>query len=309
MLRSGKTGEQTRRGFRFGQYSDDSQLARALLQSYVARAEFDPSDYAARIAAIFAENRIVGHGFATEEAACRLIEGVPWQEAGSEPPHAGNGSAMRAAPIGLLFFDNPRTMIQAAHDQSRITHKDRRCSAGAVAIAGAAAMVLQIETVEPTRFSSRLSGWANPFDSILAEALEHRMPEWVKLTPEGAAAQISRAGLPPDYSDEWQGISPFVTSSVLWALYSFLRNPDNYWEAVCTAIAVGGDVDTTAAMTGAISGTRLGLENLPAGFARLLNDKGSWKYDELNELAQRAFSIKTGKVKIDSAHSQLHYPV
>jgi len=29
------------------------------------------------------------------------------------------------------------------------------------------------------------------------------------------------------------------------------RAPDDYWEAICTAIAVGGDVDTTAAMRSA----------------------------------------------------------
>jgi len=294
-LRNGKISEQTRGGYRLGQYSDDSQLARELLQSYVERAEFDPSDYAGRIAATFAEGRIVGHGIATREAACRLIEGVPWQDAGREPPYVGNGSAMRAAPIGLLFFDNPPRMIQAAHDQSRITHKDRRCSAGAIAIAGAVAMVLQQEVIEPIKFLSQISEWSSPFGPALAEALERRMPQWLKLAPEGAATQISRTDLPSEYSDERHGIPPFVTSSVLWALYSFLTNPDNYWEAVCTAIAVGGDVDTTAAMTGAISGARVGLENLPLRLARLLNDNGSWKYDQLNELAQRAFAIKTAK--------------
>jgi ADP-ribosylglycohydrolase len=44
---------------------------------------------------------------------------------------------------------------------------------------------------------------------------------------------------------------------VLWSLYSFLRSPEDYWETVCTAIAVGGDVDTTAAMAGAVSGAYL----------------------------------------------------
>ena len=291
-LRSGKTFEQTYQGYRFGQYSDDSQLARELLQSYVERADFEPSDYAARIAAIFAEGRIVGHGVGTKEAARRLIDGTPWEEAGSEPPYAGNGSAMRAAPIGLLFYDNPRRMIQAAHDQSRITHKDRRCSAGAIAIAGAVAIALRPENINPITFLSRLSEWSTPFDPVLGETLKHQMPQWLKLAPEDAAAQI-RSGAPREYSDKWQGISHYVTSSVLWALYSFLKNPDDYWEADCTAISAGGDVDTTAAMAGAISGARVRLEKLPLHLAKLLNDNGSWTYDELNELAHRAFLIKT----------------
>jgi ADP-ribosylglycohydrolase len=49
---------------------------------------------------------------------------------------------MRAAPIGLFYWNRPRERVQAAHDQGRITHADPRCSAGAAAIAGAVAMAL-----------------------------------------------------------------------------------------------------------------------------------------------------------------------
>ena len=47
--------------------------------------------------------------------------------------------------------------------------------------------------------------------------------------------------------------------SVLWALYAYLRTPDEPWSVYWTAIAVGGDVDTTAAMAGALVGARVGL--------------------------------------------------
>jgi ADP-ribosylglycohydrolase len=43
----------------------------------------------------------------------------------------------------------------------------------------------------------------------------------------------------------------------LWSIYAFLRAPDDYLDTVCVAIAAGGDVDTTAAMAGAIGGVRL----------------------------------------------------
>ncbi len=88
-------GDRRRERYAFGQYSDDSQLAREVLQSYAACGGFDPEDYARRIAAIFSEGRIVGRGRATEEAAARLARGVPWQESGTLPPSAGNGSAVR----------------------------------------------------------------------------------------------------------------------------------------------------------------------------------------------------------------------
>ena len=53
VLRSGGAGSIGRTPFDFGQYTDDSQLARELLESYVDVGGFDAADYARRVAAIF----------------------------------------------------------------------------------------------------------------------------------------------------------------------------------------------------------------------------------------------------------------
>jgi ADP-ribosylglycohydrolase len=294
MLNAGQAAaEGSRASLAFGQYSDDSQLARELMQSFAARGRFDPEDYARRIAAIFSEGRIVGRGRSTQEAAERLARGIPWDEAGTPPPSAGNGSAMRAGPIGLFYFDDPEGMVRAAHDQGRITHRDPRCSAGAVAIAGAVALALRGEQIDTSRFLTRLTGWAGQMDESVAYAIE-RLAGWVDLPAKEAAPLIASVGRTPDYVDGWQGISPFVTSSVLWSLYSFLRSPEDYWETVCTAIAVGGDVDTTAAMAGAISGAYLGLQAIPRRLAQYLTDQGTWGFAELIELAYECHQLKTG---------------
>ena len=291
-LKAGRVGEYGRTPFPFGQYSDDSQLARELLQSYAEHGRFDPREYARRIAMIFVENRIVGRGRATEQAAWRLAAGVPWDEAGTPSPSAGNGSAMRAGPIGLLFSDAPEEMVRAAHNQGRITHRDPRCSAGAVAIAGSVALAVRGGDIEVGRFLFQLAEWAAPFEGSVADALR-RLAEWVPLPPEEAATLVSEIGHNPDYPDEVRGISPFVTTSVLWSLYSFLRSPNDYWETVCTAIAVGGDVDTTAAMAGAISGAYLGVDAIPERWARRVTDQGTWGYDELVELTYRCHRLRT----------------
>jgi ADP-ribosylglycohydrolase len=266
--------------FPFGQYTDDSQLARELMLSLVWREGFDPVDYAERIALIFTSNRIVGRGRATTEAALRLAAGVPWTESGTPPPNAGNGSAMRAAPLGLFFWDRPRERVRAAYDQGRITHADPRCSAGAVAIAGAVAQALWPGEIDTDEFLVTLVAEVAELDASFADHL-HSLRQWVELPPGDAARHIRRAGVDPSVGEEWDGISPFVVGSVLWSLYSFLRSPDEYWGAIRTAIAVGGDVDTTAAMTGAIAGARLGLEALPLPLARRLNDQGTWHFEKL----------------------------
>jgi len=86
VLRRGDACGVSREPFAPGQYSDDSQLARELVVSFVSCGRFDPADYAERIAALFTQGRVVGQGMATEAAAHRLARGVPWQEAGTPPP-------------------------------------------------------------------------------------------------------------------------------------------------------------------------------------------------------------------------------
>jgi ADP-ribosylglycohydrolase len=101
-----------------------------------------------------------------------------------------------------------------------------------------------------------------------------------------AARHLHASGLDPAHSKQWQGISAFVTPSVLWSLYAFLRSPDDYWETICTAIAVGGDTDTMAAMAGAISGARVGVDALPSDLLERINDQEEWGAPALAELAR-----------------------
>ena len=294
VLRGGRAAQVHRLGYPPLQYTDDTQLARELMRSLVERRGFDPEDFAARIAAIFREERIVGRGHATDQAARRLNRGVPWDQAGTPPPAAGNGTAMRAAPVGLFYWDDEEAMLRAAHLQGFITHKDPRCSAGSTAIAGAVWLALRMRPLDAHAFAGWLAAWARPWDPHLADGLL-RLPAWAQLPPEEAVESIGRVGLEPGVQDAgWEGISPFVTTSVLWSLYAFLRSPDDYWETVCTAIAVGGDVDTTGAMAGAVSGAYLGLSALPGDLARGVTDRGTWGYEDLVRLAEACYGVAVG---------------
>lgn len=81
-------------------------------------------------------------------------------------------------------------------------------------------------------------------------------------------------------------------SRLLWSIYAFLRAPDDYRDTVWVAIAAGGDVDTAAAMAGAIGGARLGLTALPAELTHHLTDRGTWGLDELLDLAECCYEQK-----------------
>ena len=289
-LTAGQAGQLAHPEFPFGQYSDDTQLARELVSSFVEARGWNPADFARRMAAVFAEGRDVGAGPGTRAAAARLLAGTPWTRSGTPAPYAGNGSAMRAAPLGLLFGGSTKPMIEATLEQSLMTHLDPRCSAGALAVAGAVSIAARPEPVAPDDFIDALAELTAPVDESVALAIRG-LRTWARLPPTEAARCLHTERLDPTHADEWRGVSAFVTPSVVWSLYAFLHTPDDYWGTVCTAIGVGGDTDTMAAIAGAISGARLGAGVLPARLVEQLNDRGAWGRDPLVDLARCASSL------------------
>jgi ADP-ribosylglycohydrolase len=271
----------------FGQYTDDSQMARELLVSLAADPEFNPDNYVARLRPLFQSGRAIGPGIACIDAMRRIEAGVPWQEAGCPAPQAGNGTAMRAAPVGMMFCDRPIEMIRLAREQGWITHRDPRCDAGSIAIAGAVALALNGQ-VEPAEFCGRLCEWMSEADAEFGQ-LVAELPDMLDKTPAEVAQWASSAGKPRGYVDHWPGISPFVIGTVLWSLYCFLKTPDDYYVSVWASIAVGGDVDTTAAITGAISGAYNGQRALPRHMLTKLHDHGIWRLADLESLCEAAY--------------------
>jgi len=284
-VRTGRADQRSRDPFPFGQYSDDTQLARELLLVFRDGGDFAPDRFAVRIADLFGRGADVGAGPGTRGTAHRLLLGVPWAQAATPAPYAGNGAAMRAGPLGLLAR-GPDELVQLAVAQSRITHADRRCAAGAVTVAGAVALAAGSGTIQRRAFMERLSELVAPVDAGFAGAV-CGLAAWGSFDPEQALTELHRHRFNAEAAPQWPGITGHVVPSVLWSLYAFLRAPDDYLEAVSTAVAAGGDTDTTAAMTGAIAGARLGPAAAPVALLGRLTDRGEWGCEALEELARQ----------------------
>lgn len=291
-IRRGRAAERGRAGHPFGQYSDDTQLARELLASLLdSEGTWHAPAFAGRIARLFQEGADVGAGPGSRNAALRIAAGIAWTDAATMPPYAGNGTAMRTGPLGPLLAHRPDELRRIVVEQSGVTHRDPRCAAGALAVAGAAALASTSSSVVPARLLATLAEWIEPVESRTAETLASLEP-WLALEPAAAAERIqsldrlshTRSGL---------GFTPLVTTTVAWSLYAFLRSPDDYLESVCTAIAAGGDSDTTAAMTGAIVGARLGPSGLPSLLLARLQDRGAWRTTDLDRLARSCAGLMT----------------
>ena len=80
-----------------------------------------------------------------------------------------------------------------------------------------------------------------------------------------------------------------VEESVLYAFYAFRMSPNDPGAVLQTAVSVGGDVDTVAAMAGAMVGAAVGLSGLDTrleAWSRRLNDQGTFRRHDLVALAR-----------------------
>jgi ADP-ribosylglycohydrolase len=283
-VRCGRANQRCRPPFRFGQYSDDTQLARELLVVFQETGGIDSALFALRVAELFRCGGEIGAGPGTRAAAERLVAGASWKEAATPAPYAGNGAAMRAGPLGLLARDRDE-LVRLAQAASCVTHGNPRCAAGAVAVAGVVALADGYVAGDREAFLTELAALVGRVDRPFADAIGG-LVRWGGLAPAAALTELHRLRLDPEAAPHWRGITGHVMPSVLWSLYAFLRAPDDYAEATWTAIATGGDTDTTGAMTGAMAGARLGPSALPEDLVRQLTDGGQWDAGALAALAR-----------------------
>jgi len=191
-----------------------------------------------------------GVGLATLRSILKLWLGISPERSGVWS--AGNGPAMRSALLGVYFaHDQPRCRA-FVHASSTITHRDPRADIAAQAVAETAAwMALSSREVEA--LFAQLGSLAD-------------LPEWATLVNKlrtAHTAQLSVADFARSIGAV-HGVSGYAFQSAPAAIYAALRHREDFATAVTEIIACGGDNDTTAAITGALVGARVGIDGIPA---------------------------------------------
>ncbi|HEY2587669.1 MAG TPA: ADP-ribosylglycohydrolase family protein [Tepidisphaeraceae bacterium] len=109
-------------------------------------------------------------------------------------------------------------------------------------------------------------------------------------TEEFADALAQAAGLISSGEIGLLGTSLEANRSVTTALACFASHPDSYPDAVSRAIGLGGDTDTLAAMVGALSGARLGVQAIPAHLLAMLEDGPNGR-SHIDNVAHRLHAV------------------
>lgn len=183
---------------------------------------------------------------------------------------AGNGSAMRAAVIGVFFQDRPVERGRFGRALAEVTHRDPRAVEGALFVAETAAACAGRS---PGASRSALLGEARGVvnDRELVAAIDRGL----RLAEQGGET-IEAARL--------CGTSGFVVHTVAFAAYCFARYGGDPMHALTEAIGAGGDADSIAAILGAWLGALHGASNLPATLIDRIHD-GPFGPSHLRSLA------------------------
>ena len=236
--------------------TDDTVLTLATCEAILAEGRVDPAAIAARCAAEFRAGHVVGIGAGTYKALSELAEGGHWALCGSKGDRAaGNGAAMRIAPVAFLLDLESTGGRRTLRDVARITHQNEEAYVGALAVALAVRFAWQ---------------GGRPEDNGLMDAVISRLPDSrVRDRLETLAAQPS--GISVLEAAKQCGTSGYVVESVpmaIWAAQS--AGVCGFEPMIRDVIRCGGDTDTIASMAGQIAGAFLGCDGIPESLLQKL---------------------------------------
>ena len=266
-----------------GTITDDTQMTMCIAESIMAAGRVDPADIGQRFAAWLDYGR--GKGGACVEACLRLRQGVPWHESGIDS--AGNGAAMRTAPIGLLHCQHLQQLRLDAALVCLITHAHPTAVASAVAMSAGIAYCL---TQDSDRFDPRafVGFVVASIEGIEESDIPERRPGGTKTTLAKRLAELPELLNMPNtralYDYLYNGA--FVLESLPTAMYAFLRNYHDFEATLFAAVDAGYDCDTSGSMACALAGALLGQARIPRQWLHDLEFR-----DELVDLANGLCSL------------------
>ncbi|GAA0634818.1 ADP-ribosylglycohydrolase family protein [Streptomyces thermocarboxydovorans] len=224
------------------QWTDDTEMACSVVAVLVDHHRIDQD----ALAWSFAEHHDFdrGYGPAVTRLLRQIREGGDWRELAAAlfkgQGSWGNGAAMRIAPLGAWYADDPEQATHQAEISAYPTHQHREAVVGAMAVAAAAALA------------------AAPGGPPGAEAL---LDGVIDLVPRRSAvgAGLRRAKDMLDYGDPATvaavlgcGRRTSAHDTVPFALWSAARALGDYEQGFWTTAQAGGDIDTTCAIVGGV---------------------------------------------------------
>jgi ADP-ribosyl-[dinitrogen reductase] hydrolase len=187
-------------------------------------------------------------------ATCRrgILEYVETRRLAAAPNEwdAGNGAAMRVAPVALYTLGDEGLLSRLAVEQARITHHHPLSDAACVGVG-----------------------------ILIQRGLLRTPPKDLRAAAEELAA------LHPEFRFEgYDGASSAYVPDTLRTVLEAFFTTESFEECLVKTVNRGGDADTAGAIAGAIAGARYGLSAIPR---RWVNALDAGLREELASLAEQ----------------------
>lgn len=264
-----------------GQYTDDTLMSVALATSLVEFNGFNAEDVSQKYLAWMESGNTRGIGGTTAAALHNVKKGISYLESGLSVNHdgtpvGGNGTAMRASPIGLAYRHDLSKLLSVAMEDASITHNSDEPKMGSIAVALGTALLAMGDV--PVVKNSSLGVLPGIIDvlSVNNSLVLDKLKLAYQLWKDGVPAQEALAEI---------GTRGYVPETVGAAFYC-LASTDNFKDCVVMAVKGGGDTDTTAAIAGAMAGTYYGLDGIPEEYKSVEN------FELLQDLTDELINIE-----------------
>ncbi|CAF1186704.1 unnamed protein product [Adineta ricciae] len=266
-------------GLEKGQFTDDTSMALCLAISLVARHDFVMYDQLVRYKWWFQHGYMSSTGScfdigtATKQAILEFEQrqkefakshNIPLNRIDylsdpyllsafdarcSQDGVAGNGALMRLAPVPLFFYKYPECAVELSGLSGLITHGDRKAYDACRYYGALIVAAVRGETknaLTDNNFYYNHEQWFNG----------------VKLCPE--IMEIARGSYKREggYDEGIRG-KGYIVSALEAALWAFYYDSNSFKVGALSAVNLGDDTDTTAAIYGQLAGAFYGYHSLP----------------------------------------------
>ena len=260
-------------------YPDDDDLAQAIIIAEAAeRGPLEPDDLGRRFWD-WAETNGLGMGGLTSHVlelyggdvpqflgargmsgSAREPSGMPILEASETAwsgSRAGNGAAMRCAPIAIRWRDDPTALVRNSIVSAVPTHWDNRCGWSCALLNLAVAAALRGASILPDELlAAGVAGVRASLPHLERYGYGPTVPGSVReAVLEAAEAEVAEVRLD-------DGSMGYTLRALVVGLVALWRATD-FEQTLSSVIEGGGDTDTNGAIAGAMLGARFGLDAIP----------------------------------------------
>jgi len=250
-------------------FTDDTMMALSIVHVLARHGRIDQDALAAHFAERYEADR--GYGPAMHALLARVRDGEPWRDAAGSlfggAGSFGNGAAMRVAPVGAYFADDPAAAAREGASSAVTTHAHPEAVAGAAAVAAAAALAAR----------ARNRDEAPPAAAELIERVLPLVPESEVRATLGEALALGFDASPVEAARTLgSGARVSAQDTVPFALWCAARHLGDFEEAMWQTVSGLGDRDTTCAIAGGIVASYVGVDGIPAAWRQAREPLPSW---------------------------------